>query len=76
MYELLHAMDIPLLSLEGYEADDIIGTIITKLRHHKDYEIRILSGDKDLYQFIGENVCVYDTMKRTVARSKETHEKF
>lgn len=36
----------------------------------------IVSGDKDLYQFVGENVAVYDTMKRVVARRKEAIEKF
>lgn len=73
---LLAAMEIPVLEKLGYEADDIIGTLATRLRTDPQNEISILSGDKDLYQFIGGNVVVYDTMKRSVMRSEQAWEKF
>lgn len=76
MMELLSALKIHPISKEGYEADDIIGTLATTLRKNPENDIYILSGDKDLYQFVGENVAVYDTMKRIVARKKETIDKF
>lgn len=76
IFELLSRMGIPVLSKEGYEADDLIGTLVTRLRADSESQIYILSGDKDLYQFIGGNVMVYDTMKRKVAGREEAIEKF
>lgn len=68
LYELFAALGIPTLALGGYEADDIIGTLATRFAANPENSVFIVSGDKDLYQFVGENVAVYDTMKRVVAR--------
>lgn len=76
IFELLKAMEIPVLEKEGFEADDIIGTLATTLRKDPNNQVYIISGDKDLYQFIGGNVMVYDTMKRKIAYRDETIEKF
>lgn len=76
LYELFASLKIPTLAMEGYEADDIIGTLATELSKEPENDVYIVSGDKDLYQFVGENVAVYDTMKRIVARRKEAIEKF
>lgn len=74
--ELLARMEIPILEKEGFEADDLIGTLVTNLRKDPNNQIYILSGDKDLYQFIGGNVMVYDTMKKKVAHREDAIEKF
>jgi len=76
IYELLQSLDIFPITAKWYEADDIIGTLVTKLAVNPENDIYILSGDKDLYQFTGKNVAVYDMMKRTISREKETIEKF
>jgi DNA polymerase I len=76
IFDLLKRFGIPVLEKSGYEADDIIGTLVTQLRKDESNTISILSGDKDLYQFIGGNVVVYDTMKRKVARREDAIEKF
>ena len=55
--DLLTAMKIPLLMAEGYEADDLIGTI-SREAEEKGMEVIILSGDRDLLQLASENVCV------------------
>lgn len=47
--EVLQSMQIPILSLAGYEADDIIGTI-AKYYASQDLAVSILSGDRDLLQ--------------------------
>ncbi len=52
--EILNLMRIPILEMEGYEADDIIGSISEKMKN--DNEIYIISGDKDLLQLVGGNV--------------------
>lgn len=60
--EVLKAFNIPILKLEGYEADDILGTIAEYVSRGKweDYNLDtyLLSGDRDLLQLIDENVWV------------------
>jgi len=56
IFEVLEAMSIPVLSLPGYEADDIIATLSKRLGG--DMPVRIVSGDKDLLQVVSDNVHV------------------
>ena len=55
--ELLTAMGYPILSLEGYEADDILGTLAAYCRNNGD-ECVIATGDRDSFQLVGEGVTV------------------
>lgn len=55
MQELLRAMGIPLLMLEGYEADDLIGTAAKKFQK-EGMEVTILSGDRDLLQLADSHI--------------------
>ncbi|MEN9277438.1 MAG: DNA polymerase I [Thermostichus sp. DG_1_5_bins_95] len=48
--QLLTALRIPILMVPGFEADDLLGTLSTVSA--KDYRVRILSGDQDLFQLI------------------------
>jgi DNA polymerase-1 len=52
------AMQLPLLSKERYEADDIIACIAEQYRGKEGYEIDILSNDHDLLQLVGDNIFV------------------
>lgn len=74
--EMLSIMRIKHLKVDGFEADDIIGTLVTDLGKDKENDIFILSGDKDLYQFINGNVAIYDTMKHKIYHEAEAREKF
>ncbi len=56
IFSLLEAMSIPVYSLPGYEADDILATIATKLE--EEVPVRIVSGDKDLLQLVNERTHV------------------
>lgn len=76
IFELLNAFEIDDISVEWYEADDVIGTLVTNLKKDPQNEIFILSWDKDLYQFIDTNVVIYDTMKRKIYHKDEAIEKF
>ncbi|MEL7355727.1 MAG: DNA polymerase I [Cyanobacteria bacterium J06560_6] len=49
--ELLGAFQLPIFCLSGYEADDMIGTLAVRAKA-KGYQVRILSGDQDLFQLI------------------------
>lgn len=56
--ELLQAFRIPILELQGYEADDIIGTLSVEA-DKAGFEVYMMSLDKDLGQLITENVKMY-----------------
>lgn len=60
--QLLQAMGIVWEEQEGFEADDIIGTL-ARLGAEAQNEVLILTGDRDSYQLIGENVRVMMTRK-------------
>lgn len=49
MKEVLKAMGIPIMSLEGYEADDVLGTLAKK-NAARGVEVSVVSGDRDLLQ--------------------------
>ncbi|MBQ9245940.1 DNA polymerase I [bacterium] len=49
--EGLHALNIPIYTKEGYEADDVIGTIATKAKQ-KQHKTYILTGDRDSFQLV------------------------
>lgn len=57
-YELLTSFGCPPISRDGFEADDVIGTL-TRRFSGPDLEIYIVSGDKDFMQLIDENVKMY-----------------
>ncbi|WLR51314.1 5'-3' exonuclease H3TH domain-containing protein [Bacillus tianshenii] len=52
--EVVEAFDIPNVGLEGYEADDCIGTLASI--YEKEAKVTVLTGDQDLYQLITPNV--------------------
>lgn len=55
MREVLQTMHIPTLSLEGYEADDVIGTVAKRFQK-EGLQISIVSGDRDLLQLADERI--------------------
>ena len=58
--ELLSAMGIRMVEKEGYEADDVIGTLS---RAYHDVKTLIYTGDRDSYQLVKEDVCVCFTKR-------------
>jgi DNA polymerase-1 len=59
--ELIAAFRVPLLEVAGYEADDVIGTLVE--RAPADLEVAIVSSDKDLMQLVSDRVTLLDGMK-------------
>src|SRR5262245_53020219 len=57
--ELLDAFHVPILGLEGYEADDVIGTLVTQSAA-QGVTAAIVSGDKDFYQLVGPRVVLFN----------------
>ena len=73
--KIVEAFRIPSLEQEGYEADDLIGTIAKKAEQD-GLEVVIISGDKDLLQLVSEKVTVLDTMKDVQKGLQEVKERF
>jgi len=71
--ELLKAQGIAQYELENYEADDIIGTL-SKQAEENNFEVRIVSGDKDLTQLASEKTTVLVTRKGVTDIEKYTPE--
>lgn len=62
--DLFHAFAIPIYDAKGFEADDILGTIVEKMKDDKDTVIVIASGDMDTLQLVdGKRVQVYTLRK-------------
>ena len=55
---ILEAMHIPSVVLEGWEADDIIGTL-SKQAEKEDYKVFMVTPDKDFGQLVSENIFMY-----------------
>ncbi|HTH55798.1 MAG TPA: DNA polymerase I [Cyclobacteriaceae bacterium] len=56
--EIIRGFNIPILEMDGYEADDIIGTIATQAAD-KGYVVYMMTPDKDFGQLVKENVFLY-----------------
>ncbi len=65
--ELLEAMGIPLLGVEGAEADDVIATLATRFEaEDPDLDVTVISADKDLAQIINPRTVIYDPQRDAV----------
>jgi len=60
--EVLKVFSIPILEKEGFEADDIVGTLAKKFTKN-DIETLIITGDLDILQLVNDKIKIY-TMKR------------
>ena len=56
--DLLRAMHIPIIEVKGYEADDLIGTI-AKQAEKENYQVFMVTPDKDFAQLVSENIFMY-----------------
>ena len=64
--DIFDALDIPMYDKQGFEADDMLGTIVEQLKKNKNIEIIIASGDMDTLQLVrGKEVMVY-TLKKGI----------
>ncbi len=73
--QLLEAMGLPVLQVQGVEADDIIGTLATAATR-AGCEVLIVTSDKDMAQLVDERVKLLDTMKDRVMDRRGVIEKF
>lgn len=60
--ELLAALNVPILQSEGWEGDDILGTM-ARLGEEAGCDMLLVTGDRDMYQLVTEHVNVVSTRK-------------
>ncbi len=73
--EMLRAMGLPVLTVERYEADDVIGTL-TKQSCAAGRDVLIVTSDKDMAQLVNDGVHLLDTMKNVRMDPAGVIEKF
>ncbi len=61
--EIIDALGIPQMEIQGFEADDIMAAVARKLGQEKGYQVVLVTGDKDMRQLVSENVVLWDPMK-------------
>jgi len=59
---VVQGLNIRMIEREGYEADDVIGTL-ARMSEEKDFRVIVVSGDKDFRQIISSKTSMWDTMK-------------
>ncbi len=68
--ELLAVMGVPIVDLAGYEADDIIGSLVERFKDIPDIHIIILSGDLDLLQLVEGGRVVVRFLQKGMGETK------
>ncbi|MDF1762401.1 MAG: DNA polymerase I, partial [Oleibacter sp.] len=64
IHKIIRAMGLPLLIIDGVEADDVIGTLAAQAIQHKQ-DVIVSTGDKDMAQLVNEHVALINTMTDT-----------
>ena len=73
--EATRAFNVPALEMAGYEADDVIATLVRRARA-VGAEVVIVSSDKDLMQLVGDGVTMFDPIRERSIGVAEVEEKF
>ena len=60
--DLLRSLDVPVVELEGWEGDDILGTLARR-GENEGYEMYLFTGDRDMYQLSTDHVKIVSTKK-------------
>jgi 5'-3' exonuclease len=75
VHRVLEAMRVPILMIPAEEADDILGAVALRAAA-EGYQVTLVSGDKDLFQLVGERIVVRDTMKERTWGPAEVRERY
>ena len=72
--QVVTALNLPAVEAEGFEADDLMATLAKKATE-QGFAVVLVSGDKDLFQLLNDQVTMWDTMKEVRLGPEEVKEK-
>jgi len=75
IHRAVAAFRIKSLMIEGFEADDVIGTL-AKRAAKEDFVVTLITADKDFMQLVGPHVTLWDTMRDRRIGAREVRERF
>jgi len=75
IHDIIRAMGLPLIAIEGVEADDVIGTLAQQATE-QGIDIVVSTGDKDMAQLVNKHVTLVNTMTDTLMDISGVNEKF
>ena len=75
IHRAVEAFRIKSLMIEGFEADDVIGTL-AKRAAKEDFVVTLITADKDFMQLVGPHVTLWDTMRDRRIGTREVRERF
>jgi DNA polymerase-1 len=75
LYQIIEAMGLPLISVPGVEADDVIGTL-ARQAVKAGHQVLISTGDKDIAQLVNDHVTLINTMNNTLLDPQGVVDKF
>ncbi|CUS47777.1 MAG: DNA polymerase I PolA [Idiomarinaceae bacterium HL-53] len=75
LHQIVEALGLPLIVIEGVEADDVIGTLAMQAAKEGRHTL-ISTGDKDMAQLVNENVTLINTMTNTILTPEKVPEKY
>ena len=75
IHDVIRALGLPLISISGVEADDVIGTL-SVMAAEQQRPVLISTGDKDMAQLVNDHVTLVNTMTQTVLDRSGVIEKF
>ena len=75
LHDIIRALGIPLLVIEGVEADDVIGTLAVAASK-TNQKVLISTGDKDMAQLVDDNIMLINTMNNTLLDREAVIEKY
>ena len=77
LIQYLQCLPITIVSIDGLEADDIIGYLATKFEKHSETsKVTIMSADKDFLQLVSSKVSLYSPTKKKIYTPKDVLEEF
>ncbi|MGR8947038.1 MAG: DNA polymerase I [Gammaproteobacteria bacterium] len=75
LHEIVEALGFPLIIVDGYEADDVIGTLARRAAE-QDFDVVISTGDKDMAQLVSDQITLINTMDNSVLDQDGVVDKF
>ncbi len=73
--EVTAAFNLPIIEMQGYEADDLIGTLARKAET-EGFDVVMVTGDKDFMQLVTEKAAIWDPMKENTIDLETIREKY